>query len=354
MQRRKLGRSDLEVPVVCFGAWAIGGWNWGATDDEAAVRAIQVGIDCGMNAIDTAPVYGFGHSERVVARALQGRRDRAIVMTKVGLRWDEAFGDTFFETVDPQGKKLTVRRNATPASVRLEVERSLQRLGVEHLDLVQVHWPDLKTPISDTMWALTELRAQGKLREIGVSNFTVAMMKEAQRVLDEVPLASDQPKYNLVSREIERDVLPWLRQAQVGCLVYSPLEQGLLTGKVDAAREFGPDDGRSKRATFTPRNRALVNEVIVRVVRPIAETHSATVGQVVLAWTVAQPGITSALAGARTAEQARDNAAAGDLALTADEIARIRDAFESLKLDSPGGGGPRARIRRLVRRLIGK
>lgn len=353
MQRRRLGRSELEVPVVCFGAWAIGGWNWGATDDDAAVRAIQVGIDCGMDAIDTAPVYGFGHSEEVVARAIEGRRDRVVVMTKVGLRWDDTYGDVFFDTVDPRGRKLTVRRNATPASMRVEVEQSLQRLRVETLDLVQVHWPDLKTPIADTMGGLLELRAQGKLRAIGVSNHSVAMMKEAQKALGDVPLASDQPKYSLVAREIEREILPWLRRAEVGCLVYSPLEQGLLTGKVGAERTFGPDDGRQNRATFTPENRARVNAALVRVVQPIAAAHGATVGQVVLAWTVAQPGITTALAGARTPEQARENAAAGDIVLSADELARIRREFESLKLDLPGRSAI-ARIRRLVGRMIGR
>jgi aryl-alcohol dehydrogenase-like predicted oxidoreductase len=353
MQHRALGRSELRVPLVTFGAWAIGGWYWGGSDDEEAVRAIQTAIDQGIDAIDTAPVYGFGHSERVVGRAIHGRRERVIVMTKVGLRWDDTRGDFYFETTDPNGRKYRVHRNARPWSIKWEVEQSLERLGVETIDLVQVHWPDPKTPISDTMGALLELRAQGKLRAIGVSNFSVEMMNEAQRVLGDVPLASDQPKYNLVGRDIEREILPFARAKNVGVLVYSPLEQGLLTGKVTAERTFPESDGRHKRPTFTPENRRRVNEVLSRIVQPIAARHAATIGQVVIAWTVAQPGVTSAIVGARTREQARENAAAGELALDAGEVASIRAAFEALKLDMPVAAAAGSKLKRFVKRILG-
>jgi aryl-alcohol dehydrogenase-like predicted oxidoreductase len=352
MRHRRLGRSELEVPVVTFGAWAIGGWYWGGSDDDAAVRAIQTAIDSGMNAIDTAPVYGFGHSERIVGRALRGRRERAIVMTKVGLRWDEAQGDFYFETTDGEGRKLSVYRTARPESVKWEVEQSLGRLGVETIDLVQVHWPDPKTPIADTMGALLELRAEGKLREIGVSNFSVEMMKDAENALGGVPLASDQPKYNLVVRDAEREILPFARSRSIGVVVYSPLEQGLLTGRVTAERTFPASDGRHKRPTFTAENRRRVNELLARVVRPIAEMHSATLGQVVIAWTVAQPGVTSAIVGARTSEQARENAAGGDLVLEPRENAAIRSAFEALVLEPPAGASGSA-LGRFVKRLLG-
>jgi aryl-alcohol dehydrogenase-like predicted oxidoreductase len=351
MRRRRLGSTDLEVPLVSIGAWAIGGWSWGGTDDDDAVRAIQASIDAGANAIDTAPVYGFGHSERVVGRAIAGRRERAVLMTKVGLRWDAPEGDLAFEAVDREGKKLAVRRNSRPSSVKQEVERSLERLGVETIDLVQVHWHDPHTPVADTMGALLELRAQGKLRAIGVSNFSVELMKAAREALGDVPLASDQPKYNLIARDIEKEILPYARSAEIGILAYSPLEQGLLTGKVTADRTFPTDDGRHKRATFTPENRRRVNEALARSVRPIAEARGVTVGQVVIAWTVAQPGITTALVGARTAEQARENAAAGELELSQAEIAAIRAEFERFKLVRPLGPRVRARIQRIVRRL---
>jgi len=295
MRYRELGRSELRVPVVVMGAWAIGGWYWGGTDDAQAVRAIQASIDHGANAIDTAPVYGFGHSETIVGRALVGRRDRAIVMTKIGLRWDTEEGEPYFDTVDASGAKRVVRRNANAASVRAEVEASLRRLGVETIDLIQVHWPDPRTPIAETMGALLELRRAGSVRAVGVSNYSVAQMEEARRALGDVPLASDQPKYSLVARDAEKELLPWCARERVGVVVYSPLEQGLLTGKVDANRSFSNTDGRHKRPTFAARNRAAVNDVLDRVARPIAERHGKTIGQIVIAWTVAQTGVTAAI-----------------------------------------------------------
>lgn len=327
MQHRKLGRTSLELPIISFGAFAIGGWYWGGTDDESAIAAIHAALDAGMNAIDTAPVYGFGHSERIVGQALRGRREQAIVMTKVGLRWDDPGGVDFFPTAGPDGRKTMIRRNASPASVRHEVQQSLQRLGVERLDLVQVHWPDPSTPIAETMGALLELRQAGQLREIGVSNYTPEMMREAQLALGEVPLASDQPKYSLVAREIEQDVLPFAREAEVGLLVYSPLDQGLLSGRVRADRRFEEGDGREKRPSFRPENRAKVNALLDSVVAPIAAAHEATIAQTVLAWTAAQPGISSLLVGARDAQQARENARAGELELTSTELAAIDVAF---------------------------
>jgi aryl-alcohol dehydrogenase-like predicted oxidoreductase len=200
------------------------------------------------------------------------------------------------------------------------------------------------------MGALLDLKTAGKVRAIGVSNFTPPMMAEAQQALGDVPLASDQPKYNLVSREIEKDVLPWCREHDVSVVVYSPLDQGLLTGKVPAERAFDTNDGRHKRPTFATTNRARVNDVLARVVQPIATRHSATIAQVVLAWTVAQPGITSAIAGARTPEQSLENARAGDLTLSPKEIAEIRDAFESLELDVPSA----SKLKRFVKRLLGR
>jgi len=344
----------LEIPVVVFGAWAIGGWYWGGTDDALAVRAIHAALDHGMNAIDTAPVYGFGRSEEVVGRAIRDRREHVIVMTKVGLRWDESVGEPYFETIDQDGVKRVVRRHAGPESVRKEVENSLKRLGIDVIDLLQLHWPDPATPIAETMGALSDLRAAGKIRAIGVSNYTVAMLQEAQRALGAVPLASDQPKYNLVARDIERELLPYCAVNEVGVIAYSPLEQGLLTGRVPATRTFAADDGRSKRPTFTSTNRALVNEVLDRVVRPIAERHRATVGQVVIAWTVAQKGVTAAIVGARTPEQAIENAAAGDIVLADFELVAIRSAFEALELEVSAGPGLSGKLKSLAKRFLGR
>lgn len=349
MQYRELGASGLRVPAVVFGAWAIGGWNWGGSDDDAAVRAIGKALDLGLNAIDTAPVYGFGRSERVVGRAIAGRRAEVVLMTKVGLRWDDDTGEFYFQATGETGETVRVHRDLRPESVRHEVAQSLARLGTDYLDLVQIHWPDPRTPLADTLGALLELRARGVVRAIGVSNFPVPMLETAIDALGDVPLASTQPKYSLVAREIEQDVLPFCRKHGVGVLAYSPIEQGLLTGKVSAARTFAESDGRAKRWTFDPANRARVNDVLQRVVRPIAERRGGTIAQVVIAWTVAQPGITSAIVGARTEAQVAENAIAGEMRLTDEELVEIRAAFEGLTLENPRRGSV---LTRIVRKLV--
>lgn len=335
MQRRTLGRTDLEVPVITLGAWAIGGWQWGGTQDEAAIAALREAPSLGMTAIDTAPVYGFGHSEVIVGRAIAGRRDEYEVLTKVGLRWDDDRGVPVYDGVDQDGKPRKIHKNGRPDSVRHEVEQSLARLGVEVLDLVQMHWPDETTPVADTMGALLELRAEGKLRHIGVSNYMPDLMEQAQQALGDVPLASTQPRYSLVFREHEEAVLPWAAEHGVGGIVYSPLAQGQLTGKVSADREFPDNDIRAGLAEFSRDNRARIASAVDDALRPVAAAHGATVAQVALAWTVAQTGVTSAIAGVRTSEQLAENAGAGSLTLTPDEIQSIRARFEALELDLP-------------------
>lgn len=348
MQTRRLGRSNLELPVICFGAWAIGGWAWGGADDEAAKGALDAALGVGMNAIDTAPVYGFGHSERLVGEVLRGRRGQAKVLTKAGLRWDDPRGESFFHTEGPGGQRLEVRRNSRPDSLRVEVDASLGRLGIERIDLLQIHWPDPTTPIAETMGALLELRSEGKIAEIGVSNYDTAQMAEAQAALGDVPLASNQLPYSLVKREIEGAVLPAARERGIGVIAYSPLEMGLLTGKVGADRRFPAGDTRQKRVSFQASNRALVNAALDGAVAPIARDHGVTVAQVVLAWTLAQGGVTTLLGGARNADQVRENRAAAELALSPEEGSRIDAAFTGLGLeDTP----PR---RPLWKRILGR
>lgn len=337
MQQRRLGRSDLELPAVVFGAWAIGGGPyWNGTDDAAAVAALHAAFEAGIDAVDTAPVYGLGHSEQIVGRALADWPGRVKVCTKIGLRWDATDGELFFESTGEDGKPLAVYRNSRPESVRLECERSLARLGVEHIDLLQVHWPDPTTPIADTMGALAELRAEGKIGAVGVSNYTPEMLGQAQAALGEVPLASTQPKYSLVAREIEADVLPWVLEHEVGVLAYSPLEQGLLTGKVRADRAFAETEGRARRDTFQPDARALVNATLDEVVAPVAAALDASLAQTVIAWTVARPGISCAIVGARTPEQARENARGGALQLPPEAWTAIDEAFGALWREHSG------------------
>jgi len=327
VQYRQLGRSDLMVPVVSFGAWAIGGWLWGGTDDEAAVRAIQRGIDVGITCIDTAAIYGMGHSERVVGKAIAGRRDRVIVATKCGLRWNiEGEG---WNTKKPDGSDVTVVRCLKADSIKYEVEQSLQRLNIDVIDLYQCHWPDQNAPIEETIGAMVDLQREGKIRYFGVSNFTPELMEEC---LKYGGIVSNQPPYNPLQRDIEADVVPFCIEHNIGILAYSPMAQGLMTGKVTMDRVFPDDDARSQRPWFQPQNRKRVLDVLEQI-KPIAEAHDATLAQVTINWVFSQPGITTALVGARNEDQVEENAKAADFTLSDEEKTTIRKLVEGL-------GGP--------------
>ncbi|MEZ5979528.1 MAG: aldo/keto reductase [Planctomycetota bacterium] len=334
MEFRHLGPGPVETPVVVFGAWALGGGYWGARRDAAAAAALDAAFAGALPAVDTAPIYGFGHSEELVGQALARAPRRPLVFTKCGLRWDdpEERGELAFEGRGEGGRPVRVHRCSRPDSIVLECDRSLARLGVERIDLLQVHWPDPTTPIEDTMGALRELHLAGKVAAVGVSNYSAEQLERARVALGDVPLSSDQPRYSLVHREAEAEVLPWCLEHGVGTLVYSPLEQGLLTGTVGPQRTFTDDDARSKRPTFEPRARAVVNEILQRVVAPVAERLDASVAQVVLAWTIARPGVTAVLAGCRDPEQVRENARAGELVLEPEEWRAIDAAFRDLDL----------------------
>ncbi len=328
MELRQIGTSQLQSTPIVFGAWAIGGWMWGGTDDEQAIEGINAAIDAGINAIDTAPVYGFGHSEHVVGEAIRGRRDEVLVYTKCGLRWNHEDGQHHYDTTDPEGKPVTIRRDLTRDSILWECEQSLERLGIDSIDLYQCHWPDNTTPLRETMAALTELLDQGMIRAIGVSNFTPEMIEEC---LAYGPVHSSQPKFSLLSRENYDGVISWCHDHDIASIVYSPLEQGLLTGKITPGYEFAEGDQRNERPWFTEDNVRRVNAVIDEVLRPIAQAHDATVAQITLAWTIAAPPITCALAGARNADQARENAAAMQIELSDEDFETIRDAFWAIE-----------------------
>ncbi len=328
MQYRPLGRTDVQLPVISFGAWAIGGWMWGGSDDDDAVRALHAAIDHGITCIDTAPIYGMGRSEMVVGKAIAGRREKVVLATKCGMRWDLAEGEPFFETTDNEGRPRAIYKNLRPHSIRKECEDSLRRLRVDHIDLYQCHWPDKTTPVADTMQVLQELKQEGKIRTFGVSNLSVEMMETC---LQHGRIESDQPRYSALDRTVEAEILPYCRENNISVLAYSPLEQGLLTGKVGPDRVFNEGDQRQNKPLFSRENRVKVLNMLESL-RPIAEGHGATFGQLFLAWLLAQPGMTTALAGARTEAQAVENAAAGDILLTGAEITDIRNAVESLDL----------------------
>lgn len=347
MDLAALGRSGVSVSRVIFGAMAL---SAASRDERRRIETIHAALDAGISAIDTAPLYDFGRAEEVLGRALAGRRDRVQILTKVGLRWDDPRGNVHFHFRDQAGREQSVRRNSRPDSIRLEVERSLGRLQVEVLDLVQVHQPDLTTPIADSMGALADLLRAGKLRAIGVSNYSAAQMREAQAALGDIPLASNQVHYSLLERWPEIDVLPLAREARMGILAYSPLEQGLLADRMrDAA--LPPEDGRRHHPLFHPHNHARIATAIDASLAPVAQARGVSVAQVALAWLLAQPGLSAVIAGASTVEQVRRNAAAAELALREDELRAIRAAFEALRLDRYAGQGIATRARGLARRV---
>ena len=322
---RLLGKSDVAVTPVIFGAWAVGGWMWGGSDEADSIAAIQASIDHGVTTIDTAAVYGQGYGEEVVGKAIKGRRDQVVVATKCGMTWDLEGGSDPWNTKDRFGNDILIRRNSSPSTIPVECERSLQRLGIDVIDLYQVHWPDTTTAVEDTMAALVKLKDQGKIKAIGVSNYDASWVRRAAAA---GPLASLQPPYSLVQRKIEKEILPTCIELGVGVIVYSPMERGLLTGAVGPYRVFPPGDHRAGHKFFTVENRKKVAESL-KAIQPIADAHKASLAQVVINWTIQEPGITAALVGARNAEQAIHNAKALDFKLSLEERTAIRQAFDA-------------------------
>jgi methylglyoxal reductase len=309
----------LRGSAVGLGTWAIGGWMWGGTDDAAAEAAIRAGLDAGITLIDTAPAYGLGHSEEVVGRALKGRRDQVVLATKCGLVWHAQRGPYFFS----QGGHA-VHRDLSPAAIRHEVEESLRRLQTDRIDLYITHWQDPTTPIPETVAALKALQAEGKILAFAASN-TAPEDLEAYRAAGGI--AAVQEEYSMLQRRIEAMHLPACRENGIAMMGYSVLGLGLLSGGITADRVFSGDDQRKDNPRFSPENRARVDR-LMQVIRPIADQHGASPSQVVIAWTLAQPGLTFALCGARNPDQARENAAAGRLRLTKPDLDAISQAID--------------------------
>ncbi len=319
MEYRQLGTSDVKISVITLGSWAIGGWMWGRPDDDSAIAAIAESIDLGVTSIDTAPVYGYGHSETVVGKAVAGRRDKVQILTKYVLRWDCDEGDVHFEWTDADGVTKQIRVNGRKESVIWECEQSLKRLGTDYIDLYQCHWPDPSTPVEETMGAIDKLLADGKIRAAGVSNWSGDEIGAACKI---VPLASNQPPYSMINRKAEADVMSYCAQHNIATIVYSPLQRGLLTGKVTMERVFPKADHRAANPFFTPDNRKKVLEFLDEI-RPIAEGHNVTLAQLAINWTINRAPVTAALVGARNPQQARENAAAAEFKLAEAETKRI-------------------------------
>jgi aryl-alcohol dehydrogenase-like predicted oxidoreductase len=312
MQLRKLGNSDMLITPLGFGAWAIGGsgWDhgWGAQDDSDSVSAIHAALDHGINWIDTAAVYGLGHSEEVVAKALQNRPSKPYIFTKCSLVW---------------GDDRKISNSLKAESIRLEIEASLRRLQVEVIDLYQIHWPNPEAQIEEGWAELAKLQDEGKVRWIGVSNFNVEQLKRCQAI---APVTSNQPPYSLLNRQIEAAILPYCAQHGIGTINYAPMASGLLTGAMtaDRAAALPGDDWRSREPDFKPPrlNRHLM---LVDLLREIGVAHGRSPGEVAIAWTLHHPAVTGAIVGARNAKQVEGIIGALAFRLSDAEVMRIEE-----------------------------
>jgi aryl-alcohol dehydrogenase-like predicted oxidoreductase len=331
MEQRDLGTSGLRVPSVFLGTWALGGLYWGGSDDKIAVEAIRAGIDAGLTAIDTAPIYGFGRSERVVGEAIRGNGNAVLVATKFGQPWDQGDGKLLYRLADESGTEHSVHLTSRPESVFQECEESLVRLGIDTIGLYQCHVYDSATATDVLMDGMLRLREQGKIRAIGVSGYGAKLMDEC---LAAGVLHCNQLRYNPLWRTIESKELPACRENNIGVIVYSPLERGLFTGKIDMEREFPSDDKRSALTLFSLKSRSCVLNALEEI-RPIAEKYDATIAQLVINWITRVPGITAAIVGVRTPEQGRENAAAMAFTLTDAEWEQMDRVWRKLARKIP-------------------
>ncbi|WP_428649551.1 aldo/keto reductase [Roseibium sp.] len=319
MLTREIGRSGIKASAIGLGTWAIGGWMWGGTDESRSIDAIRASIDAGVSLIDTAPAYGQGLAEEIVGKAIAGRRDEVVLATKCGLVWHTQKGNHFF---DYDGKP--VHRYLGRDAIVYEVEQSLKRLGTDYIDHYITHWQDPTTPVEETMEALELLKSQGKIRSIGASNTSA---DDVSAYVAAGQLDAIQEEYSMVKRDIETTLVPFCLENRVSVLSYSSLALGLLTGKIGPDRVFSGDDQRKDNPRFSLENRQKVAR-LMEAIDPIAGAHGATKAQVVIAWTLQQPGITFSLCGARSPEQAVENAEAGRLRLSEAELETISKAAE--------------------------
>lgn len=296
MRYRTLGETGIQVSVVGFGTWPLGGWDYGRVDDRDGIKAIWRSLDLGVNLFDTAPIYGSGHAEEVLGQALESVRREVLLATKCG---------------PVEVRPGLVRLDLTPEGIQAQCEASLRRLRTDYVDLLQVHWNDPAWPLDRTMEALQRLVSAGKVRAIGVSNFSIAELQAAKAA---APVASLQSRFSLLHREVEADVLPYCLEAGIGFLAYEPLARGVLAGRMTVGRRFDSTDVRVRDPDYRGARFAARLKVVSRFAN-VAKGHGLTAAQAAIAWVAAQPGVTSVLVGAKNAAQAAENAVAGDIVL---------------------------------------
>ncbi len=304
MNYRKIPNTGLDVSTVALGTWAMGNDFWGDVDDRESINAIQASIDAGINFIDTAPAYGAGHAETVIAKAIDGKRDKVVIATKTGVIRTEA------EFI----------RDLSPANIQKDMEESLTRLKTDYIDLYYIHWPDKNTPLEDSVNTLIKLRQQGKFRYLAVSNFTTELMQQIRTMTDIVCL---QPNYSMVNRKIEEQIVPYCEENELGLVTYGTLAGSLLTGKHRELPEFDENDNRGRFYNYYRKEIWPQLQGLLSLMDSIAKSHTCTVAQVAIAWAAQQTGITSVLVGAKNAEQAKANAKASEVFLNHSELQEI-------------------------------
>ncbi len=325
MEQRRIGKSDIFTSKICLGAWAIGGgpW-WGDSDDKESINAIHASIDSGLNFIDTAPGYEWGHSEEVVGKAIKGRRDKVTISTKCGLWWQTEEGQPHYVQ-----KGITVRKCLKPSTIKIELENSLRRLGTDYIDLYITHWPetgDDATPISETMNCLMEFKKEGKIRAIGASNTSLDIIREYSK---HGQLDAIQERYTMLDRHLEPEYIDLCEELDISIMGYSTIEQGLLTGKITMETEIGDEAFRAMLPWYKAENRRKVLDMLGKW-EDLCKKYDASLAQIVIAWTAAQRRITFPIVGARKIRHAEENAAAGGLKLSDEDILFMRKDVEAL------------------------
>lgn len=327
MEYRKLADSDLELSVITFGSWAVGSWMWGKTERNDAIGAIRTAYELGVTSIDTAPIYGQGDSEEIVGEAIRGiPRDKIQILTKFGMRWDVKKGTFAFKSKNNNGQDIDIYKYGGKESVIKECEDSLRRLKTDYIDLYQIHWPDPSTPVNETFEAVAKLIDQGKVRYAGVCNYDTPLLEEVKKTIS---IVSDQVPFSMVNREIQNEIVPYCIKHGKSILAYSPMQGGLLTGKMKPGYAFAEGDHRKNNKYFTDENIQRTNDFLERI-KPLADEKGATLSQLIIRWTIEQPGITIALVGARNVRQAKQNAEAINVKLSHEEIEFINKQLETL------------------------
>ncbi len=312
METRRLGNSDMPITPIGFGSWAIGGGNWefgwGPQDDRHAIEAVQRAIELGINWVDTAAVYGLGHSEELVGQAIRGMSRKPYVFTKCSMLWNE---------------QRKIYRSLKADLARRECEASLRRLGVDAIDLYQIHWPDPEKEIEEGWEAMARLQEEGKVRHLGVSNFSVGQMRRVQRI---APITALQPPYSLLNRAVEGEILPFCRENGIGVIVYSPMASGLLTGTMTRERiaAFPSDDWRRLNPNYRE-PRLSRNLAIVEFLKEVGARHGRSAGEVAIAWTLRHAAVTGAIVGGRSGDQVAGTIGAGAFRLSAAEVQEIEE-----------------------------